>query len=191
MQEVLIFLVDTFFSLLFIVFLLRLLLQWARADFRNPLTQAIVKLSNWLIMPLRRALPPVGRIDTASVVAVIVIAVAKVGALALVRGLGLPGPLPWLLLGLIEIATSILWLYFIVIFVYGFLGMISPGTYSPALSILQSLCEPVLRPIRRTIPAIAGLDLSALWALISIQVLLILLRQLQNVLNSSLFSTVS
>ena len=190
MQEVLIFLVDTFFSLLFIVFLLRLLLQWARADFRNPLTQAIVKLSNWLIMPLRRALPPVGRIDTASVVAVIVIAVAKVGALALVRGLGVPALLPWLLLALIEIATSILWLYFIVIFVYGFLGMISPGTYSPALSILQSLCEPVLRPIRRTIPAIAGLDLSPLWALISIQVLLILLRQLQSVLNSSLFSTV-
>ena len=51
MKEVLLFLVDTFFSLLFFVFLLRLLLQWARADFRNPLSQAIVRLSNWLVMP--------------------------------------------------------------------------------------------------------------------------------------------
>ena len=70
MQDVLYFLVDTFFSLVFFVFLLRLLLQWARADFRNPLAQAILRLSNWLIMPLRRLLPPIGRIDTASVVAV-------------------------------------------------------------------------------------------------------------------------
>ena len=65
MQDALVFLVDTFFSLLFFVFLLRLVLQWARADFRNPLAQAIVRLTNWLILPLRRGLPPIGRVDTA------------------------------------------------------------------------------------------------------------------------------
>ena len=90
MQEVLHFLVDTLFSLLFFVFLLRLLLQWSRADFRNPLSQAVLRLSNWLIMPLRRVLPPLGKVDTASVVAVLAVALAQVAALYLVRGLGLP-----------------------------------------------------------------------------------------------------
>lgn len=176
MQQVLVFLFDTFFSLLFLVFLLRLLLQWARADFRNPLTQAVVKLSNWLIMPLRRALPPVGRIDTASVVAVLLIALARVAALSLVAGAGLPDALTWVRLAALEVVTTVLWLYFWAIFVYALLGMIAPGTYSPVISILQSICEPVLRPIRRTVPSVAGLDLSPLWAGILIQVFLILLR---------------
>jgi YggT family protein len=176
MQQVLSFLVDTFFSLLFLVFLLRLLLQWARADFRNPLTQAIVKLSNWLIMPLRRALPPVGRVDTASVVAVLLIALARVAALSLVVGAGVPDALTWLQLAGREVLVTVLWLYFWAIFIYALLGMIAPGTHSPVISVLQSICEPVLRPIRRTVPSVAGLDLSPLWAGIAIQVLLILAR---------------
>jgi YggT family protein len=176
MQQVLSFLVDTFFSLLFLVFLLRLLLQWARADFRNPLTQAVVRLSNWLIMPLRRVLPPIGRVDTASVVAVLLVALARIAALSLVAGAGLPDALTWLRLAAIEVVVTVLWLYFWAIFVYALLGMIAPGTYSPVLSVLQSICEPVLRPIRRSVPSVAGLDLSPLWAGILIQVFLILLR---------------
>ncbi len=176
MQDVLVFLVDTFFSLLFFVFLLRLLLQWARADFRNPLSQAIVRLSNWLIMPLRRMLPPVGRVDTASIVAVLLVALAQIAALSLVRGFGLPDALDLFRLAALEIVRTTLWVYFWAIFIYALLSMIAPGSYSPATSILESLCEPVLRPIRRTIPSVGGLDLSPLWAGIGIQVLLILLR---------------
>jgi YggT family protein len=176
MTEVLVFLVDTFFSLLFFVFLLRLLLQWARADFRNPLSQAIVRLSNWLIMPLRRVLPPVGRIDTASVVAVVLVALAKVAALLLVAGAGLPDALTWVRFAALDILRTILWVYFWAIFVYALLSMVAPGTYSPATSILEALCEPILGRIRRVVPAIGGLDLSPLWAGIAIQVALILLR---------------
>lgn len=176
MQDVLYFLVDTFFSLVFFVFLLRLLLQWARADFRNPLAQAILRLSNWLIMPLRRILPPVGRVDTASVVAVLLVAVAQVAALTLVRGFGLPDGLDLLRLASLAILRSALWVYFWAIFIYALLSMVAPGTYSPANAILASLCEPILGPIRRTLPSIGGLDLSPLWASIGIQVLLILLR---------------
>jgi YggT family protein len=176
MQDVLVFLVDTFFSLLFFVFLLRLLLQWARADFRNPLSQAILRLSNWLIMPLRRVLPPIGRADTASIVAVLLVALAQVAALSLVRGFGVPDALDLLRLAALEVVRTTLWVYFWAIFIYALLSMLAPGTYSPALSILESLCEPVLAPIRRTMPSIGGLDLSPLWAGIGIQVLLILLR---------------
>ncbi len=176
MKEVLVFLVDTFFSLLFFVFLLRLLLQWARADFRNPLSQAIVRLSNWLIMPLRRLLPPVGRVDTASVVAVLLVALAKVAALLLVAGAGLPDALTWVRFAALDILRTILWVYFWAIFVYALLSMVAPGNHSPASSILEALCEPILGRIRRVVPAIGGLDLSPLWAGIAIQVALILLR---------------
>ena len=166
MQDVLYFLVDTFFSLVFFVFLLRLLLQWARADFRNPLAQAILRLSNWLIMPLRRLLPPIGRIDTASVVAVLLVAVAQVAALTLVRGFGLPDMLDLLRLAALAILRSALWVYFWAIFIYALLSMVAPGTYSPANAILQSLCEPILGPIRRTLPSIGEMQSKVLpeWA---------------------------
>jgi YggT family protein len=170
------FLVDTFFSLLFFVFLLRLLLQLARADFRNPLAQAILRLTNWLIMPMRRVLPPAGRIDTASVVAVLLIAAAKVGVLFALFAGGLPAPLDWLRLAGLEVLQTVLWVYFWAIFAYALLSMISPDAYSPVNALLSSLCEPVLAPIRRTIPSVAGLDLSPLWAGIAIQVVLIMLR---------------
>jgi YggT family protein len=176
MKDAGLFLVETFFSLLFFVFLLRLLLQWARADFRNPLSQAVVKLSNWLIMPLRRVLPPVGRIDTASVVAVLAIAFTQIGVISALFLGGLPEPLDWLRLAAVEVIRSILWLYFWAIFIYALLSMLAPDNYSPVHGILHSLCEPMLGPIRRTLPSIGGLDLSPMWALIAIQVLLILLR---------------
>ena len=56
--------------------LLRLVMQWSRVDFRNPVAQAVVKVTNPLVMPLRRVLPPVNKIDTASVVTVLIVALA-------------------------------------------------------------------------------------------------------------------
>jgi YggT family protein len=158
------------------VVLARLLLQWTRADFRNPLCQAVVKLTNPLILPLRRLLPPICKIDTASVVAVLVVAIIDVGAIFLLHVGELPGPLAWIRPVLTEIARTLLWTYFYAIFLYALLGLIAPGGYSPLQSVLTSLCEPVLRPIRRLIPTVAGLDLSPLWAIIAIQAILILIR---------------
>ncbi len=170
------FLVDAVLSLALYVVLLRLLMQWSRADFRNPVAQAVVKITNPLIMPLRRILPPVNKIDTASVVAVLLVALADVILMSVVRGFGVP-PLELLLRGAaLDLATSVLWLYFYAIFLYALMSMIAQGSYSPMQPLLTSLCEPVLAPIRRIIPPIAGLDLSPLWAGLLIQALLILLR---------------
>jgi YggT family protein len=157
------------------VVLARLLLQWTRADFRNPLCQAVVKLTNPLILPLRRVLPPIGKVDTASVVAVLLIATVEVGCIFALHGVGLPPPELWIRQVLIEIARTLLRTYLIAIFLYALLSLIAPGGYSPLQSLHTTLCEPVLRPIRRVIPAIAGLDLSPLWAIILIQALLILM----------------
>src|SRR5207237_666867 len=75
-----------------------------------------------------------------------------------------------------ESARTLLWTYLSAIFLYALLSLIAPGGYSPLQSVLGTVCEPVLRPIRRLIPAVAGLDLSPLWAIIAIQAILILVR---------------
>jgi len=176
MSAAITFIVETLLSLALFVALARLLLQWARADFRNPLCQAVVRITNPLILPLRRVLPPIGKLDTASVVAVLLVAVVDVGGIFALHGVGLPPPLLWIRPVLTEIGRTLLWTYFYAIFLYALLSLIAPGGYSPLQSVLATLCEPVLRPIRRLIPTVAGLDLSPLWAIIGIQAILILLR---------------
>jgi YggT family protein len=133
-------------------------------------------LTNPLILPLRRILPPMGKVDTASVVAVVIVAFVEVAIIFALRGITFPGPLIWLRMVALEIARTLLWTYFYAIFLYALLSLIAPGGYSPMQSVLATLCEPVLRPFRRLIPAVAGLDLSPLWAGIAIQAILILLH---------------
>jgi YggT family protein len=174
-MSALIYIVQTLFALYLGVVLLRLLLQWSRADFRNPICEAIVRLTNPLIVPLRRILPPIGKVDTASVVAVILVAIVEVVILTSLAGATLD-PLFVLRAAALEIAHAVLWLYFYAIFLYALISIVAPGGYTPLHSLLTALCEPVLRPIRRVIPPLGGIDLSPLWAGILIQAVLILLR---------------
>ena len=176
-MDALVYIVSTLLSLYMYVLLLRFIMQVVRANFRNPLAQAIVKLTNPLILPLRRILPPAGRIDTASIVAIVLYAMITAAILWSLRGgFALVSPLLLLQSALYEILRSTLWLYFVAIFVYAMLSFVAPGTASPVNDFLYSICEPVLMPIRRIIPPLAGLDLSPLWAGIAIQALIILLR---------------
>src|SRR2546430_1610462 len=94
-MSAIIFIVETLLSLALFVILARLLLQWTRADFRNPLCQAVVRITNPLILPLRRVLPPIGKLDTASVVAVLLIATVDVACIFALHALGFPPPLLW------------------------------------------------------------------------------------------------
>jgi YggT family protein len=166
------FIVRTLLSMLLFVFMLRVLLQWARADFRNPLAQAVVKITNPLVMPLRRVLPPIGKIDTSSIVAVLIVAALGELILSLFTGGYLPDPLRLTKLILLKIVWTMLNAYFWAIVIYAVLSMIAPGGYSPMQSLLGALVEPVLRPFRRILPPIAGIDFSPLWACIAIQALL-------------------
>jgi YggT family protein len=121
-------------------------------------------------------LPPIGKIDTASVVAVLLVATVDVACIFALHGTSIPPPLVWIHMVLIEVARTLLWTYLYAIFLYALLTLIAPGGYSPLQSLLTTLCEPVLRPIRRLIPTVAGLDLSPMWAIIAIYAILILIR---------------
>lgn len=175
MSPILRFIADTLLSLVLYAFLLRLMMQWARANFRNPIAEAILRLTNWLILPLRRLLPPIGRIDTASVVAVGLATLLKTGVLGALWSGMWPALLPWLQVAALEALRSLLWLYFWGIFVYALASMIAPGVRSPLQELLGSLCESILERIRRAMPSMAGLDLSPLWAGLILQVLLMLI----------------
>lgn len=148
-------------------FLLRLLLPLARANMRNQLSQAVMRATNPLVMPLRRVLPPIGRVDTASVVALLIVQFLTVLAVSLLAGYPLTPAFLLQQTGL-ELIRETLRVYGFCLFIYVLLSWVAPHTYSPAGELLGSLCEPILRRIRRVIPPLAGLDFSAFFALILI-----------------------
>jgi len=171
----LLFLLDALFTLVVVGFLLRLLLPLVRADFRNPIGQAVLQFTNPLVMPLRRLLPPAGRVDVASLAALLLVQLAKTALLRLVAGGGL-ALLPVLAGGLRDLASTVLQFYFVAVLIYALMSWIAPGSYGPGSQLLARLCEPLLRPLRRIVPPIGGLDLSALFVLLGLQALQILLR---------------
>jgi YggT family protein len=174
-MDALVFLVDSVLAFLVYAFLLRVLLQLVRADFRNPLAQAVLALTNWLVMPLRRLLPPVGRIDTASLVALLAVQFAATLVLFRLRT-GVVYPfLPLASEALRALALSTLLLFTVLIFVYALLSFVAPGVRSPATALLAALCEPVLGPLRRILPVLGGIDFSPLVAIVGLQALRILI----------------
>jgi len=174
-MDALIFIVESVLSLAVFAFLLRFLLSLMRVDFRNPLSQAVLSLTNWLVLPLRRVLPPIRRMDTASLVALVAVQLLATFLMFRLRAGALIPVMPLVKLGLISLVTSTIRLFQVLIFVYALLSFIAPGTYSPVVGLLSSLCEPLLRPLRRVLPVIGGLDFSPLVALIGLQALLILI----------------
>ena len=169
------FIVDSVLSLAVFAFLLRFLLPLVRADFRNPLAQAVLSLTNWLVIPLRRILPPMRRLDTASLVALIAVQLLATLLMFRLRVGALIPLLPLAEAGLRSLTVATIRLFQVLIFVYALLSFIAPGTYSPVVGLLSSLCEPLLRPLRRLLPVLGGFDFSPLVALIGLQALLILI----------------
>ena len=170
----LLFIFDALLTLVVVAFLLRLLMPMVRADFRNPIGQAVLQLTSPVVMPLRRLLPPAGRVDLAAVVALLLVQLVKT-ALLLVAGSSL-APASLLYRGLHDLASTVLQFYFVAVLVYALLSWVAPGGHGPGALLLSRICEPLLRPLRRIVPPIGGLDLSALFVLIGLQALQILLR---------------
>jgi YggT family protein len=170
------FLVDSLLTLYLYVLILRFVMQLTRADFRNPLAHAILLATNPIIMPLRKIFPPVGKIDSASVLAILLVSGVTVGLLSLIGAGALPDPILWLRLIVLLLARAIIMFFMGVIFIYALLSWVTPPGYNPMMALLGTLAEPVLRPFRRLIPPIGAIDLSALWALLALGVLLRLLH---------------
>lgn len=178
MKDALIYLVDSLLTIYLYLLILRFAMQLTRADFRNQIAHFVVVVTNPVIMPLRRVLPPLGKVDTASVLAIIAIAAANIALKSLIADGHVLDPFRFAWLLLYVLVYSFLTFYLGVIVVFAILSWVVPAGYNPVMALLGTVVDPVLRPFRRIIPPIANFDLSVLWASLAIGVLLRLLPQL-------------
>ena len=172
------FIIQTVSNLFLFILLLRLWLPWFRADFRNPLAQGILRITSPLVIPLRRILPSLGKLDTATVVIaftvqflIVVIRLWLYGAAA---GFGTIAISSLLMLGILSAN-----LFMLIIFVSILLGWFAPGVYNPVTAMVSSVADTLLRPFRRLVPPLGGLDITPIIPLILLGALTRLLASWQ------------
>ncbi|MFQ5547138.1 MAG: YggT family protein [Woeseia sp.] len=178
MQQALYFIIKTLAQLYLLVLLLRFWLPMLRADFRNPLAQGILRITSPLVVPVRRLVPSIGRLDTSTILVAYVIQFLTVLVLLTLGG-RIVDTVPIMVTTLIELAILSLNLFFFVILIKIILSWVAPHTYNYATALLTTLAEPVLRPFRRIIPPIGGLDISPIFAIILLQAGVIFLQTLK------------
>jgi len=170
----LVFLVEVIFGLYLLIVLLRFLLQLVKADFYNPISQFIVKATSPALKPLRKVIPGFGGIDVASLVLAWIVATLKIFVIQLITaksGLFLLA----LLLAIPTIVDLFFNIFLFSILIMVILSWVSPGGYNPAIGLLYSLTDPVMKPFRKMIPPMGGLDLSPMIVMVVIVLLQMLL----------------
>ncbi|MBP6700872.1 MAG: YggT family protein [Halioglobus sp.] len=176
--EILAYLVQTLLSVYLVTMLLRFLLQLVRADFYNPISQFIVRVTNPLVIPLRRVIPGLAGIDMASLLLAILLQLAAIVALLVINGLAPPNAfllLAWSVLGVLGLLVNI---YFFALLAMIILSWVAAGSRHPAIYLLYQITEPVMAPFRKVLPPMGGLDLSPILVFVLINILQIALRHL-------------
>lgn len=171
------FLITTLFSLYILAVMLRFLLGVVRADFYNPVSQFLVRITNPLLVPMRKVLPGFGKIDTSAIVLMLVLQFISVLIVMLLRGVSVPF-IDLVVYAVGELVMLLINVLLIAIIVQVVVSWVNPGTYNPVNSLLYSLTSPILKPIQRVLPDMSGIDLSPLFAIIGLQVLRMLIMPL-------------
>ena len=162
-----IFLVDTLLSIYIAVMLLRFILQQVGADFYNPISQFVVKATQPLVIPARKFIPSIKKIDTATLALTFVLILIKLVILFSIAGYAMN--VQQLAIKTIYDFVSLTFDIFIVaLFVQAILSWVNPDPYHPVSSLLRSLTFPILNPIRKFMPPMGGIDLSTLVGLIGL-----------------------
>ena len=162
--------VSVFFNLLMFVLMLRFLLQLVGADFYNPVSQAIARITNPLLQPFRRVLPSRGTFDIGALLLLFLGEVIAIVVLGFLYGQGLVHPVAILLWAPLGIISQFLKFYFFAILAMIVLSWIAPGNPSPVIHLLYQLVEPVMAPFRRLLPSMGGLDLSPILVFLAIMI---------------------
>ena len=168
MTDPVVFLIDTLFSLYILAVMLRFLLQWIRADFYNPVSQFLVKITHPPLRVLRRFIPSVGKMDSSSLVLALLLQMTANFAILAVKGLSI-SIVALVLLSFTHLLKLLLDIYVYAIFASALLSWFAAGNYSAVSSILYSLTEPILNVCRKILPDFGGIDLSPLVALVLLQ----------------------
>jgi YggT family protein len=180
-----VFLLQVLFGAYILVVMLRFILQLVRADFYNPVSQLIVKLTSPILKPMRRVIPGLGGIDLSSILLMLLLKALELTLiLALVR---LPVSFMVLAWAIPELLKLVFNVYIFSILIQVILSWVNPGAYNPATALISYIVEPILRPARRIIPPLGGLDLSPMLAMIGLYLLQMLLLPPIQVLTGSPF----
>ncbi|MBM4207183.1 MAG: YggT family protein [Gammaproteobacteria bacterium] len=186
MTDPIIFIIDSLASLYILAVMLRFLLQWSRAEFYNPISQFLVKITHPVLKILRRYVPPAGKIDTSSIVLALGLQMLTDFAILALKGFSI-GIGALAILSVANLVSLIINIFIYAVFARAILSWINPGSFNAAASILHNLTEPLLDVCRKFIPDFGGIDLSPLAALILLQlakmVVLPPLHQLASLIN--------
>lgn len=172
-MEAIKYLLSFVFDALVMILVMRVWLQVVRADFYNPLSQFIVKVSNPIVTPVRRVIPGFGGLDFATILLAYLIASLKFVTLFLIAGESL-NPAAIFFFGLLYLVKQTGTLIFIIMLVMALMSWVVQG-YNPTQAVFQQLTEPFLRPIRKILPNLGGLDLSIIVAFLLLNVINILI----------------
>lgn len=168
MTDPVIFLIDTLVSLYILAVVLRFLFQWTRADFYNPISQFLVKITHPPLKLLRRFVPSIGKIDTASIVLALGLQMTADFSILMLKGVMVSIP-ALVLLSFTQLISLLINIFVFAVFARAILSWFDPGNFNPASSLLQNLTEPLLSLCRKIIPDLGGMDLSPLIALVALQ----------------------
>ncbi len=172
------FLISVLFGAFILLVMLRFIMQWQRTSFYNPLAQAVVKISNPLLLPLRKIIPGYGGLDFAAIVLMILLQMTELVLIFLISTGQFPNLLGVLVISIGKLFVLFLYIYIVGIFILAILSWIAPHAHSPVLSVIQEIVEPLLARFRRYIPPMSGLDLSAFFALIVLFLAVMLVEHL-------------
>lgn len=171
-NEALIYIIQTLGNFYLLIVLLRFILQLVRADFYNPLSQFIVRVTHPLLKPMRRVIPSFGSLDTSSLILAIVLQLLLMIVTLTLMGYGVGGYLLQLLVWSILAVTSLLLkVFFFAMIISVILSWVAPGSYNPAAQLVSQICEPLLAPFRRILPNLGGLDISPIFAFLALNLL--------------------
>lgn len=166
----LVFVLNTLFSFYIGAVMLRFLLQWGRADFRNPISKFLITITHPPLKILRRFIPAMGNIDTSSIVLMLALQILATGSVAFLQGGFFSISVGGLILtSFAELLSLLLNVMFYAVFARALLSWFQQGTYNDFSILLYSLTEPMLRVCRGILPNLGGLDLSVVVAIFGLQ----------------------
>lgn len=181
LAQIVFFLLDTVCGFLSFALLTRFVMQWARAPFRNPLGQFVVAVTDWMVRPVRRVIPGLFGLDVASL-----LLAWGWQAIYLALTLGLSGvfvavsPTPTFAVALLAVLETLKILVYVgmgAVLISAIISWVNP--HAPLADVVDTVSRPLLRPFRRVIPPVGGMDLSPLALLVVLQIALFVITGLR------------
>lgn len=169
--NILTLIIQTVFFILILFTVARLMAQVARADFYNPIAQSMVKITNPMLLPLRRIIPGFGGLDNAAILLAVLLHLVMVALILLVNGYGIEQPANLLVLSLLATLGTVMTIVKWGIIIVAVASFIAPGSYNPVLNFVSQITDPFINPIRKHMPSAGGLDFSPMIVILLVIIL--------------------